>query len=141
MTENVTSRGAAGVCSQWVNDGTAIAETDSSISTTMVRARSEPSCWVPWRSPPTTKAMPRTSSRLARIEPTRAARTTSTRPALREKMQMNSSGRFPRADWSTPVAPAPSRSPSCSTDRPTAEASRQTAAPARTNATTEFQPA
>ena len=54
-------------------------------------------------------------------------------------MQMNSSGRLPSADWSTPVAPGPNRSPSCSTERPTTEASRQTAAAETTNATTEFQ--
>ena len=33
---------SAGVCSQWVNDGIAIADTDSSMRTTIVRARSEP---------------------------------------------------------------------------------------------------
>src|SRR4051812_14736541 len=117
-----------------------MAVTDKSMSTTMVRARSEPSCWVPWRRPPTRKARPSTRSRLARIEPTSAARTTSTRPALSEKMQMNSSGRLPRADWSTPVAPGPKRSPSCSTDRPTSEASRHTAPAETTKASTEFHP-
>src|SRR3954454_6468683 len=55
-------------------------------------------------------------------------------------MQMNSSGRLPRADWSTPVAPGPKRSPSCSTERPTSEASRQTAPAETTKASTEFQP-
>src|SRR3954469_6926064 len=140
ITEKVTSCASAGVCSQWVNDGRAQAETDSSIRTTMVRARAEPSCWVPFLSPPTRKARPRTSSRLARIEPTRAARTTSTSPALSEKMQMNSSGRLPSADWSTPVAPGPKRSPSCSTERPTSDARRQTAAAETTKATTASQP-
>ena len=54
-------------------------------------------------------------------------------------MQMNSSGRLPSADCSTPVAPGPNRSPSCSTERPTSEASRHTAAAETTKATTEFQ--
>ena len=53
------------------SDGIAIAVTESSISTTMVRARSEPSCWVPCLRPPTRNASPSTSSRLARIEPTK----------------------------------------------------------------------
>ena len=57
-----------------------------------MRARSEPSCWVPCLRPPTRNARPSTSSRLARIEPTSAARTTSTSPARSAKMQMNSSG-------------------------------------------------
>ena len=55
-------------------------------------------------------------------------------------MQMNSSGRLPSADWRTPVAPGPKRSPSCSTERPTSDASRHTAPAETTNATTEFQP-
>ena len=47
MIENGFSCAAAGVWSQCASEGIAIAETDSSISTTITRARSEPSCWVP----------------------------------------------------------------------------------------------
>ncbi len=56
-------------------------------------------------------------------------------------MQMNSSGRLPSADWSTPVAPGPNRSPSCSTDRPTSTASRLIAAADSTNPSPLAHPA
>ena len=141
ITENVVSCSETGECTKWASEGITQAVTDSSIRTTMVRARSEPSCWVPCLRPPTKNARPSTSSRLARIDPTRAPCTTPTSPALSEKMQMNSSGRFPSADCRTPVAPAPNRSPSCSTDRPTSEASRQIAPAATTNASTELRSA
>ena len=39
---------------------------------------------------------------LARIEPISAVWTTTTRPACRAKIEMNSSGRLPRADWRMP---------------------------------------
>ena len=69
ITENVISCSAAGACTKWAIDGIAHAVTESSIRTTMVRARAEPSCWVPCLRPPTRNARPSTSSRLARIEP------------------------------------------------------------------------
>ena len=49
---------------------------------------------------------------------------------------MNSSGRLPSADWSTPVAPGLNRSPSCSTERPTSEASKVTATAEQRNGRT-----
>jgi hypothetical protein len=76
-----------------------------------------------------------------RIEPMIAAWTTATRPACNAKKPMNSSGRLPRALWRTPVAPGPKRSPSCSTLRPTTEASSATAAPATTKARIAGAPA
>src|SRR5664280_2208693 len=86
--------------------------------------------------PPTKNARPMTSSRLPRIEPMSADWTTVMRPALSANRAMNSSGRFPSADCSAPVAPGPKRSPSCSTDRPTSEASTATAPAEATNGTT-----
>ena len=58
--------------------------------------------WVPCRSPPMRNARPSTSRLLARIEPISAVWTTTTRPACRAKIEMNSSGRLPRADWRMP---------------------------------------
>ena len=75
------------------------------------------------------------------MDPISAALTTSIRPARSAKMQMNSSGKLPNADWSTPVAPGPNRSPSCSTDRPTSAARMPTAAAETTKANTLGQPA
>ena len=65
---------------------------------------------VPWRSPPMRNARPSTSSVLARIDPIRAVWTTTTRPACSAKIEMNSSGRLPRADWRMPVVAGPKRS-------------------------------
>ncbi len=65
-----------------------------------------------------------------------AACTTASRPAWSAKKPMNSSGRLPSALCSTPVAPAPNRSPSCSTLRPTSEASMATATAATANVRT-----
>ena len=59
-----------------------------------------------------------------------AASTTVTRPSRNAKMQTNSSGRLPSALWTTPVAPDPSRSATCSTLRPTSAASAASARPA-----------
>ena len=56
-------------------------------------------------------------------------------------MQMNSSGRLPSADCSTPVAPGPKRSPSCSTDSPTSAASTLIAAADSTKPSPLAQPA
>ena len=64
---------------------------------------------VPCRNPPTRNASPRTSRVLARIEPISADWTTTTSPAWSAKIEMNSSGRLPSADWRTPVAPGPNR--------------------------------
>src|SRR5665811_2034234 len=122
MSDNVFSCFEAGVCRKWARDGRTRAATDRTISTMMLRARSESSFWVPCLSPPTTKHNPRTNNKLARIDPMRAALTTSTKPARSANNAMNSSGKLPRADCSTPVAPGPNRSPSCSTERPTRDA-------------------
>ncbi len=105
-------------------------------STQVSRARDLANFWVPCFSPPTRNAAPRTSSRLASIEPISADCTTVSSPARNAKNAMNSSGRLPSALCSTPVAPAPNRSPSCSTLRPTSEASSATATAEQTNATT-----
>ena len=141
MIENVFSWAMAGVWRPCASDGIAMAETESSISTAIVRARSESSRCGPCLRPPTRNASPRTNRRLASTEPISAALTTSTRPARSAKMQMNSSGRLPSADWSTPVAPGPNRSPSCSTLRPTSVASSVTATAETTNAATAVQSA
>ena len=83
----------------------------------------------PWRRPPARKASPSTSSVLARIEPMSAERTTSTRPACRAKTPMKNSGRLPRADCRTPVAPARADGPAdpCLADhrRQTGQADRR----------------
>ena len=71
-----------------------------------------------------------------RIEPMIAAWTTAISPALSAKKPMNSSGRLPSALWRTPVAPGPNRSPSCSTLRPTTDASSATASADTPNAST-----
>src|SRR5437764_474951 len=55
-----------------------------------------------------------------------AACTTSISPERSAKKHTNSSGRLPSADWRTPVAPEPNRSPRLSTLRPTSAASRDT---------------
>ena len=52
-------------------------------------------------------------------------------PAWRAKIEMNSSGRLPSADWRTPVLPGPSRWPSWSVPEPITPAS-----PARATAET-----
>ena len=140
IIENDTSCSEAGACTSCAIDGIAMAVTDRTISTRMVRTWAEPSFCDPCLSPPTRNANPSTSSRLARMEPISAARTTSTSPALSAKMQMNSSGRLPSADCSTPVAPGPNRSPSCSTARPTSEASTVTARALTTKPTRCGQP-
>ena len=135
-TDSACSWREAGV---WTNDarlGTTSAATASAIDVVIMLARAVLKVWVPLRSPPATNARPRTSSRLARIEPTIAACTTVTRPWRSAKMPMNSSGRLPRALCRTPVAPAPSRSAIWSTARPTSSARTAMAAPARTKAVT-----
>ena len=63
-------------------------------------------------------ASPSTSTLFARIEPTSAACTTSTSPLFNANRAMNSSGRLPSADWTTPAPPEPSREPSCSVPLP-----------------------
>ena len=78
---------------------------------------------VPCRSPPTRSASPRTSRVLARIEPISAVWTTTTSPAWSAKIEMNSSGRLPSADWRIPVAPGPNRWPSWSVPCPIRTAS------------------
>ena len=55
------------------------------------------------------------------------ASTSATKPALSANSAMNSSGRLPSTDCSTPVAPGPKRSPNYSTERPTSAASKVTA--------------
>jgi hypothetical protein len=80
------------------SEGVAIVAAASSVSVEIIRARSESKCCVPFRSPPTTKAIPSTRMLLARIEPTSAACTTPMSPLRRAKIAMNSSGRLPSAD-------------------------------------------
>ena len=130
--------GAAGLCEYHATLGRTSAAVASARSTHVSRARDFSKVWVPCLIPPTTNAAPRTSSRLASIEPMIANWTTVSRPARSAKNAMNSSGRLPNALWSTPVAPAPNRSPNCSTLRPTSEASRATAMAELTNASTAF---
>ena len=66
------------------------------------------------RLAPTTITSPRTSSALAKIDPTSAVWATTSSPFWRAKTTTNSSGRLPSVDCSTPVTPGPKRSPSCS---------------------------
>src|SRR5665648_234761 len=122
-TDKTPSWPAAGVCSASVRVGTASAKTARTSISASVRDRSVENFCRPCLSPPATNASPRTRRTLDRTDPTMAARTTSYRPAWRAKMHTKSSGRFPSADWTTPVAPAPRRSPSASTARPTRVAS------------------
>ncbi len=89
--------------------------------------------WTPFRAPPTTKASPSTSRTFARTEPTIVAVATSYSLLFSAKSTTKSSGRLPSALWTTPVPPAPSRSPSASTLRPTRLASSASATPEMTN--------
>ena len=73
--------------------------------------RSAPKRLAPCRRPPTKNARPSTSRLLARIEPMSAVWTTTTRPAWSAKIEMNSSGRLPRADWRTPGRARPEPMP------------------------------
>src|SRR5665647_1308873 len=122
-TDKAPSWPAAGVCSAPVSVGTASAKTARTSISASVRDRSVENFCRPCLRPPATNARPRTRRTLDRTDPTMAARTTSYRPARRAKMHTKSSGRSPSADWTTPVAPAPRRSPSASTARPTRVAS------------------
>ncbi len=131
---------AAGVCNAAVRVGTASAATASSVSVAIIRGWRESKCCTPWRAPPTTNASPSTSRLLARIEPIRAVCTTVTRPARSAKIATNSSGRLPIADWSTPVAPGPSRSPTCSVASLTMLASSASATADTTNVRTAVAP-
>ncbi len=74
--ERVCSCPLADVWSACVSDGIAIVAAASSVRVEIVRARTELNVCVPLRSPPTTNAIPSTSTLFARIEPTSAAWTT-----------------------------------------------------------------
>ena len=136
-TASERSCGCAGECTYAATLGSTSAAVASTSRIEIVRARLESNLWVPCRRPPTTNDRPSTSRMLARIEPMMAAWTTAISPACSAKKPMNSSGRLPSALCSTPVAPAPKRSPSWSTLRPTSEANRATATAATTNGSTE----
>jgi hypothetical protein len=140
IVESTSSCGAAGEWTYEAAEGTTIAATDRIISTVTLRARSESRFCGPCFSPPTMNERPMTRSRLPRMEPIRAARTTSTSPAFRANSEMNSSGRLPRPDCNTPVAPGPNRLPSCSTDRPTSVARSATESAAHARAATAPPP-
>ena len=73
---------AAGAWNACASDGIAIVAAASSARVETIRARSELNCCVPFFSPPTTKAIPSTSTLLARIEPTSAACTTVDEPVV-----------------------------------------------------------
>ncbi len=75
---------------------------------------------------------------LARIDPTTAEVATSVSPARSANSAMKSSGRLPRALWTTPVVPGLMRSDSWSTARPASAARAPTAAPLTPNASTAF---
>ena len=112
IRESPTSWVAAGAWSADVRLGSSRTPTDTSISVMSSRADGAENVCVPWRKPPTTKASPRTSRMLARIEPMTAEVATWSSPARRAKSAMKSSGRLPSALCSTPVAPGFIRSES-----------------------------
>ena len=107
----------------------------------MIRALGESNRCSPFFRPPTVKAIPSTSSPLARMEPTSAAWTTLVSPSCSAKSATKSSGRFPSADWTTPAPPEPSRPPSCSVAAPTSRASAASAPAETKNTSTSFAPA
>src|SRR5919198_59702 len=114
---------AAGAWSSCASAGTDRIAAARSVSVAIIRARGELNVCVPCFAPPTTKAIPRTSTLLAMTEPTRADWTTRVRPSWSAKSAMKSSGRFPSADWITPATEEPKRAPSCSVAPPTSRAS------------------
>ncbi len=122
---------AAGVCSPAVSVGIINAATASKVRLAIIRGACEEKRCVPCRKPPTTNASPNTNKLFPRIEPTMAAWTTPISPARKAKIPTNSSGKLPRADCNTPVAPDPSRPPTCSVAWPTS-AARRASAPAAT---------
>jgi hypothetical protein len=80
--------------------------------------------------------MPSTSSALAKIEPMIDVCATTTCPLFSAKMTMNSSGRLPSVDCSTPVTAGPNDSPTCSVENDTTYASPASATVAAANAGT-----
>ncbi len=66
---------------------------------------------------------------------------TTSSPAEIANMTTKSSGRFPRVDWSTPVAAGPNRSPTVSVAMAITHARPASAAAESTKITTEFAPA
>ena len=91
--------------------GIAIAATASTSTTAMVRTGAASNTWRPLRRPPAKNARPSTSRLLPRIEPISDVCVRTTRPSCRAKIEMNSSGRLPSADWRTPVVPGPKWEP------------------------------
>ena len=86
------------------------------------------------RRAPTTITRPSTSSALASSEPMIDVWATTVWPARSAKMTMNSSGRLPSVDCSTPVIAGPNRSPTCSVENDTTYASPASATVATPNA-------
>ena len=78
---------------------------------------------------PATIASPSTSSALAKSEPRIDVCATTISPAESEKSTMNSSGRLPSVDCSTPVTAGPNRAPTDSVATPMIQARPPSAAP------------
>ena len=83
-------------------------------------------------------ASPRTRSAFARSEPRIEVCATTISPARSAKITMNSSGRFPSVDWSTPVVAGPKRAATTSVPTPTVHASSASAMIPTTNWSTAF---
>ncbi len=73
----------------------------------IVRTGAASNTWRPCLRPPARNASPRTSRLLPRIDPMSAVWVRTTRPSRRANSEMNSSGRLPSADCSTPGRPGP----------------------------------
>jgi len=90
---------------------------------------------------PATITSPSTSSAFAKIEPMIEVWATTVLPAFRAKRTTKNSGRLPRVDWSTPVAPGPSRPPTCSVAKLTVHARPASARVASPNVASAGAPA
>ena len=79
---------------------------------------------------------PSTSNALAKRLPRIEVCATTVSPARSAKMTMKSSGRLPSVDCSTPVTAGPNRSPTCSVEKLTIQASPARASVAAAKAAT-----
>ena len=83
---------------------------------------------------PATITRPSTSRPFANRLPRIEVCATTVSPARSAKTTMKNSGRLPSVDWSTPVTAGPNRSPTCSVEKPTSQASPARASVAATKA-------
>jgi hypothetical protein len=76
-----------------------------------------------WRKPPTTKAIPSTSSRLPRIDPINEAFTIRKLSALISRTHTISAVMYPKVAFTSPPRRGPIRAATCSVERPMRPAS------------------